>query len=281
MGQSEISFTVPYIFYLIGLSPCNPRTSRKVINTVPSLLLLFCMVVVTIATFIFQYMEHNLHTEVVINIPTVFFIFLCSFTCLTIIYKSIVSKRTIENVWQRLRSIEYIYNMHNQQPMNFKIFYRLYSVNVGVAIILHLQHIFVRISFNYGTYDIIVKSMTWLLLSVIYATMFHMVFYVRLVVFIMEQINERILLFNVVNNEIIHSNMWTQNGLMKNFKNIKQIHYLLYDISVMINQHFGWIIVSIFILIGYDSIHTAFWIVWYMERNSTAAVEQAKMLSKY
>lgn len=284
MNRTELSQKFPYIFYLLGLTTFNPF-SRQVsnhCNKISVLILTVVIVLATTATFIAQCIEHSLQSLVIINVAAVSFVVTELITCLAIIYKAFAPRQLFERLWHQLRAIEKLYAFKFNENMDFKRFHRNYLCEFCAMVCINLVHIIVNIAFNYGIYDIIVKFMTLVLFTVALMTVFHMLFYVRLLLHFMQLFNERFATTNPNDfngSAIFRLGAWQTTMLIANFKYIKQVHFLLWDISVLINQQFGWIVVLLFLQNSFDSVHTVYWIVWYLDRNEDWA--KTKLLSKY
>lgn len=280
---------MPYIFHITGMCSYNPLAKQNASTSaismyqrLPAICLFLLISLATVVIFIYQYKEYLLHSEVIINIPVVGFIWISYCTCLTIVSKSLIASQSIDRIWHHLGQIETLHNLHFSRTIDFCVFYRHYLLDILLATFCHVLHFVVHGIFNYGLYDFIVKMLSLWLYTVILQAMFHALFYVRLLVFMMTELNKHILNDNnSIVMRIFCTNALEQHTLIKNFKFVKQMHYLLYDISVMINQYFGWILVATFMTQVYDSVNMSFWFIWYMERNSSALLEKAKLLSKY
>lgn len=281
MDLTDVPQRFCYPFYLLGLNSFNPflKMNHCSAKRIPVIILTLTVVFATITIFVSQYLEHSLRSLVVINIAAVSFIFIEFITCVIIIGKSMEPGRITENLWNNFRLIQQLYTTKFNMNIKFKQFYCIYCCEIGTMLCLHFAHIAVNILFNYGIYDIIVKFMTLVLFSVALATMFHILFYVRLLVHVMQLINERFANSFDMQCQIFRLDSWKQQVLINNFRFIKQIHYLVWNVSVMINKHFGWIFVSLFLQNSFDSVHTVYWIVWYLDRNEDWA--KTKLLSKY
>lgn len=285
-SHTEIAPIIPYIFHLTGMCSYIPYLKKNsstinIYHKLPAITLIFAISIATIAIFIFQYREFHLHTEVVINIPAIAYVFLSSFTCLTIVSKSLIANQSIDRIWQHLANIENLYNLHHERFLDFQEFYRQYFLDIFLVAFCHIQHVTVRATFNYGIHDVIVKMLTLFLFTIVLISIFHIIFYVRLLVFMLGELNKHILDENRVENRIFYTIVEKQRTLIESIKYVKRMHILLYDISVMINQYFGWILVTSFMVNSFDSVHTAFWFIWYLDRNSSMALEKAKLLSNY
>lgn len=281
MDLTDVPQRFCYPFYLLGLNSFNPHSKMNQCsaNKIPVIILTLTVLFATITIFVSQYLEYNLHSLVVINIAAVSFIFVEFITCAIIIYKSMAPGRIVENLWQNFSSIQQLYATKFSININFNKFYRSYCWEIGALLCIHIAHITVNVLFNYGIYDIIVKFMTLVLFSVALATIFHILFYVRLLVHVMQLINERFTDSFDIQSQIFRLDSWKQQVLINNFRFIKQIHYLVWNVSVMINKHFGWIFVSLFLQNSFDSVHTVYWIVWYLDKNEDWA--KTRLLRKY
>lgn len=249
-------------------------------------MILLCFVIMaSYFTYTFQYKEYLLHSDVVINVPAVGYVSLSVFTALSIIYKAFYQKEAIRNIWNFVIRIENMYHIQYNQFMDFKPFYHVYLHDVAMVSSCHLIHTGVRVIFNYGFYDLMVKSSTLSLITVVFIADLHIVFYVRLLEHLFKRFNARIQCSNAKDMEstVYSISVWKHHASMNTVKFIKQAHYLLWNISNMINRHFGWIVVFFLLLSAYEAVHTAFWIIWYIDHNSEpdSHIEQAKLFSKY
>lgn len=283
MGRTQVSQTFPYLFYLFGLTTFNPFTRQitNSCNTIPALILATVIVIATIATFIAQYIEHSLQSLVIINVAAVSFVLIECTTCFAIIYKTFAPREHTQQLWHQLKAIENVYKFKFNENVDFKCFHRKYCCEIGAMLCIHLVHIMVNIAFNYCVWDIVVKLMTLTLFTVALINTFQILFYVRLLLHFMRVFNERFSAFEIDSkqSEIFRLGAWQTIMLIEHFKYIKKVHYLLWDISVLVNQHFGSIIILLFLQNSFDSVHAVYWFVWYLDRHEEWA--KTKLLCKY
>lgn len=284
-NRTEISYLIPYIYYLTGLTTYNPyigtQSKSPASSRLPSICLFAYIMLATSIIFVCQYIEYMTYTEIVINIPAVAYIIVCCFTCVTIASKSLSANQAIHQIWFHLNRIGNYHKMHYTPSIDMHVFYRRFSLDIALCTYFHVQHIAVKAILNYGGIDVIVKMLTLSLLTITLHAMCHALFYIRLLLSMMAKLNDFIVLASPMEERIFCTDAWNERVLIERFKLIKRMYCLFYDISDLINQHFGWIFVAIFVLHAYDVVHTTFWFFWYLDRNTTEPKEKAKLLSKY
>lgn len=285
----ELSQSLPYLFYMIGLNTYNPYVKTNLPSCrirLSTLLLAAFIFIAALITFYAQYVEHTHRSLVIINIAAVSFVFCELITCIAIVYASLTSRQRTQQFWQQFNAVLRLFRSRFAIEMDMRHLYRAYFCEITTISIIHLTHLAVNIAFNYGTYDIVVKTMSMALFTVALLMVFQILYYVRLLLHAMLLVNEKLAeqakqVGTGSDNEwrMAYSDVWTQKLLVDNFRFIKQMHYVLWEISVIINHLFGWLVIVLFLLNAFDSVHTVYWMVWYLDRNEYWA--KTKLLSKY
>lgn len=274
----EISKKFPYAFYILGLSSFNP-TTKNIFNNcqkLPAMILFIFVLIFTLAACAAQYFLYS-HKQIFKTFTEFLFIFTKTITCIAVIAHSFCPKSNTIELWQKFQSIEKLYQIQFNKTLHYKIFNQLYFRDVYIIFGIHLVQIALKLKLCLGLNDVMLKSTFSALISVVLASNCHILFYVKLLAHIMKLTNKQ---FRHSNNmSALRFAAWNQQHFIDKFHRFKQMHYLCWNICEKINQHFGWILVTLIVQNSIDIVHTVYWIVLYTDGEGLWG--KYKILRKY
>lgn len=222
MDLSIISQRFLFIFYAVGLSSYNPssKSTSSQCQRLPAVILFLFIISTIIFAFSVQYFQY-LCQGTFGNLTAFLFITTECTTCTAIICHSFLYKCKTTNLWHKYNTIEKLYNLQHRTSMCFEKFNRNYLRDVGIIFFIHITQIAVKIQLHFGVNDVIINCTVSALLTVVLASNCHILFYVKLLVHILQHINERFRRTNDI--QMFRFASWNHHYFITKFKHFKHI----------------------------------------------------------
>lgn len=266
MELSPLSERYLFIFFLLGHSSFNPYASKSglwnKLNAIPSTIFLIVSTVLSVFSLVFQYLFDKFHTRTVDKVISCLFIVSAFVSCIAILMRSALFNKKIPNLWYKFQVIEEFANRRRRQKMCFRPFIQSFFRKVCIILAFYILHVYVKVVYRFSSNDMVNKTSVLTLQFITLISILHVAFYVDLLTYIVAAINENVNF--AFQREIFDLSNWNMKNVMENFRLYKHAHYLMWDISQFINQHFGWVLLSLLLQNFINIIYSAYWAILFL-----------------
>lgn len=271
MELSPISERYLFIFFLLGHSTFNPYSykSRCLVrfNFLPSILFLIITVSLSIFSLTFQYWYDQFFRRTVDKVISCLFIMSAFLSCLTILHRTTITNKKLQNLWHKFQVIEEFTNRRRKGKMCFQPFIKSYFRKVCIVLVFYVLHVYVKVINRFSSNDIINKSPVLILQLITNIALLHIIFYVDLLTYIVLALNENA---NVAfeHNSIVDLYDMNIKDILAKYRLYKHAHYLIWDISQFINVYFGWILLALLLQNFINVIYSAYWAILFVHSDN-------------
>lgn len=247
--------------------------SRFSCQVLPSLC--FCIVVITVALLSF----HNF-SLIHINFDNIIYcVFIsCAFTTsLMALQQTPLFSNQSNNLWTALTNYEDFVWQRLQIKMTFGDFCQKYHLYASISGCLFFALMLAKIVFRIDETNYIRQVAALILIFSTLMINFQILFYVSLFAYMIEFINQHIV---DVSCEIeCGSDAERSRKFTATFRSYKLVYYKLWEISQLINETYGWIIMSLLMQNANNTIQPFYWVI--VELHEDDIPSNLRILSNY
>lgn len=278
-------------FYQLGLSSINPAAvdtasaavaakpgrMRKCFGkfhrrVIPSMCFFFVVITVTALSF------HNFSLMHISFDNTIYCVFIiCAFaTCAMTLHRTPLFSNQSNCLWLALTNYELFVCHRLQIKMTFGAFRRKYNMYVWISVSLFLALMLAKIAYRIDHANYVRQVAALILIFATLLVNVQILFYVSLFASMIEFLNQHIVdACGAIESE---TGAERSRKYTATFKSYKLVYYKLYEISQLINENFGWIIVSLIMQNANNTIQPFYWIIVGLHEDSIPS--DLRILSK-
>lgn len=234
-------------FFLLGQSSYDPYSDdiikSKIKTVFPAVCYSICILVLTCFAI------YGLSETVLTFKNAIYGLFILTMfmTCTLVLQKSPIFGNNSKILWMYFLNVEQLCMQKLQMTMSFTHFNQSYIRKLWKSIGMFLVVLVIKFIFRINKINKVREVATLLLVFSTYITNFHILFYVSLLAYMIKLLNRNTV--QLYYDTIRHVNNENERDkiLTVAFKNYKQIHFKLWEISQLIGDQFGLILVSLFL----------------------------------
>ena len=262
-------------FFIFGQSPSNLNRAS---NSTPSRIIfitsraLICLAVIVACISFAQHARVNGSFENSSNLA-ISFINLCAefLTIGCIAIQSTVFQSNLYELWSKLEQLDRFLKVQFTKKICFAPFANSFRRNARITFIFFGIYALVGFSNSSSLWDGFRKAMLEYLILFTLVGNFHTIFYVDILTFFKDNFCEIVSTMHQTgcenSLECVKQKKKRAKEVYQALLTTKHVFRELKDICEIINQHFGWSIISICIQHIIDLIYSAFWIILYLRPN--------------
>lgn len=261
-----------FIFYLFGQNSCNPHLSSvqnwsKLANIVPSIISVLSNLFIAIVGIIYRYNYDGFY-EQTDSVVTYILLVLQFLTNLVSMWQSIYYASTFRAIYDKMETVRVYITENLEYKCEFEQFGRQYRRNAIFIAFIYFTSVLIKFTFTSVKTHLVVQSAQMLLLAYTLTDNVHTLFYVELLLFFLVSMTSYVR--DYANYSVRRRShypaicIYEQTVELTNLRNAKRIYYLLYDVSILINERFGWGLVALLLMNFCEVAYSSFWIFLYL-----------------
>lgn len=269
-----------YIFFLLGQHSFNPYADdskhtlfSKINHYMPSAF----FTLLTYSTGVFAFYGIAISQLSFDNAIYCLFITNTVITSSAVIRHTPIFDNTMKALWMKFEAVEHIANQRLKFRMSFNEFRESYYRKIRIILIFFLSLVCIKVTIRVSRKNYIRQVSSMLLVLFTLLANFQILFYVSLLTHIIREINRNV--YHLFQNKIQEIDFWSVKIFIESFKNFKQLHYKLWEITYILNEKFGWILVSLTLQNINNIIQPVYWII--VELHEDDIPSNLRILSKY
>lgn len=282
-GLLELSRKFLFVFFIVGQSSYNPyvtdsgkqTTFYKLLQYLPSVC--FGIVVYTSAfTAFYGFTLGDLSMD-----KAIYFIIIYTrvITCSTLIRRTPLFDDQTKLIILKFKRLEQFSFYRLRVQISFVSFARSYRRKLTICLLSFATLFFAKFTTRFNSANYIRQISALSLLFSTFLAILQILFYIHLMKYVIRQISKNfasILHGKLMVHEI---ERWTNLTHVENYKNFKQIHYRLWELTQLINEQFGWVLVALVLQNLLNTIQPIYWII--VELHKDDIPNNLRILSKY
>lgn len=268
-----------YVFYCLGLTPVDIQPKYLKIRFI-RLLPIFMQISfalsssILITKSIIQISKRDLEfygrTELVFFYLWIFSQYLRT---IVIFIQCIFFKSLITEITTIFQNLEIYFVTHFHYQILYDSFAKEYRTKVVLVTVLYAQSVTSFLIRCWMEKRLPVdKLLLIILVAYTIATFFHIIFYIEMLSFYIDQlliiVNENNIKHNrdEIENNLLIRNPGNNHRMWSKLHCVKTVHFRLWEVSRQINAYFGWCIIVIFLLTFIDTIYSVYWLFDHTQR---------------
>lgn len=252
------------------LRQCCRKFHRRLL---PSLCFLVVMMTASVLSF------YNLKFKKINFDNTIYCVFItCAFaTCAMTLQRTPLFSNRSHYLWMALTNYEHFICQRLKVKIAFDAFRRKFNWCVRILVYLFLAMLLAKIVYRIDVDNYIRQIAALVLICVTMLVTFQILFYVNLFASMIELLNQHM----VDARGAIECDTSAERSrkFTATLKNYKLIHYKLYEISQLINENFGWILVSLIMQNANNTVQPLYWVIVNLHTDNIPS--NLRILSKY
>lgn len=251
-----------FIFFLLGQTSFNPRATnspRALISQLFFYLPSAMFMATTYATGIFAFYGIAISQLSFDNAIYCLFIVNTVITSTTMIRQNMFFDNTMKTIWSSFEALEQMATLRLKFQMSFNEFRVTYARKIRIIVTFFMALVTIKIFIRVSYKNYIRQMCSMLLVLLTLLSNFQILFFVSLLTHIIKQINQNV--YHLFQNKIQEIDCWNIKVFVESFKNFKQLHFKLWEITYLLNEKFGWILVSIMLQNINNVIQPVYWII--------------------
>lgn len=260
-----------FVFHILGQHshinawPILPNHCATVLRYVPTIFLLLLATTLSITAIIYQLYLEAARIDRTDSIVGTVFIFSELIGSLTVIGQSFFRRHQLSHLIDNFYDIERYLRLHFHLIQDYRAFRQNYLWCVTIATCLYTLMIVLKLTmptiYNILMLEIAISVMR--LLSLI--ARLHVLFYVSLLRHFMRHSVKETLFgrMNLVHGVV----MWRLDDVVTVIRQMKCLHFKLYELAMQISDVFGWNMVAQSVECFFDGAYGVYWIFFYLQKD--------------
>lgn len=261
-----------FFFYLLGQNSCNPhqsaaRNCSKFTNAIPSIVSILSNLLIAVIGIIYRYNYDGFY-EQTDSVVTYVLLVLQFITNLMMMLQSICYASDIRAIYDKVESVRARATENMRHLIEYEQFDRQYRRSAITVATIYCASLAIKFYFTSAKTHIMVQSAQMLLLGYSLTDNVHTLFYIQLFLFLLAsttscargQANRS---DRQCSRLVASVQMYEHALLLANLRYIKRVHYILFDISLLINKRFGWGLVALLVMNFVEVAYSSYWIFLY------------------
>lgn len=271
LDYSRLTYQARYylwLFYLLGQNSLNPLKNRneyynKPINVAPAILSIVLSLCIAIAGIFYRF-NYNGFYEQTDSVVTYFLLALHFATNFVTMLQSLFYASDIELLLKKFETVRMQTKQYFHYDIEYEHFSKGYRRKASIVLIFFCVSALIRSFFKSAKTHIVVQTAQMLLLGYTLTDNLHALFYIQMLLFFLSSLISCVKNLTI-QSKLIYKVQLDGNTIMaNNLRYVKQIHYLLFNISMLINNRFGWSLIALMILNFVEVAYTSYWIFLYL-----------------
>lgn len=272
-----------FIFFILGQSSFNPHSNTdkksfffKFLHFLPSVL----FILLTYATGVTCFYGFRMTDMSVDKVIYAIIIITRLVTCTILMQRTPFFDTQMKVLITKLVKMEYFASHGLRFQLSYIVFDRNYCQKVRIILASYVTLVCAKFLTRVSDINYVRQISALFLLLTTTLAILHILFYVYLMKCVIAQISRNVV--NMFHRKIVQIQEfkeWKNLISVENFRNFKQAHFKLWELTDLVNDQFGWILVTLVLQNMINTIQPVYWIVVELHKDDLSS--NLRVISNY